>query len=298
MQTSVLEYHPLANIFPLLSGADYDGLKADVKEQGQLEPIILHEGKILDGRNRYRVCLDLGVNPITKDFEGEDPLAYVVALNLRRRHLTTAQRALIAVELGKEISVGSQSDSTASERVARILLPDAAKTMNVSPRSVSSAKRVLRDGAPNLVKAVKNGELSISIAEQLAKLPVHQQDELCDRGAKAMRLAAQRMKQPKEHSEDNSSQEAPEPQEAPQPEEFALLPSDDSNAKSTPSRKPSALLLFELADSGMQEGREAASVVEEILDAVDEGLDLQLLAFTTEIAVLLKDRIRSRVYRR
>ncbi|HCF3826995.1 TPA: hypothetical protein NID16_005274 [Pseudomonas aeruginosa] len=295
MQTSVLEYHPFANIFPLLSGADFDGFKADIQEQGQLEPIILLEGKILDGRNRYRVCLELGVTPITKDYDGGDPLAFVVALNLRRRHLTTAQRALIAVELAKE---DPQVDGDAAERAPRILLPNAAKTMNVSPRSVSSAKRVLRDGAPKLVKAVKNGEVSISIAEQLAKLPVQQQDELCDRGAKALRLAAQRMKQPKDRAEETPVQDAPDRREAPQPEEFALLPSDDSNATSEPTRKPSALLLFELADSGMQEGREATSVVEEILDAVDEGLDLQLLAFTTEIAVLLRDKIRSRLYRR
>lgn len=295
MQTSVLEYHPFANIFPLLSGADFDGFKADIQEQGQLEPIILLEGKILDGRNRYRVCLELGVTPITKDYDGGDPLAYVVALNLRRRHLTTAQRALIAVELAKE---DPQVDGDAAERAPRILLPNAAKTMNVSPRSVSSAKRVLRDGAPKLVKAVKNGEVSISIAEQLAKLPVQQQDELCDRGARALRLAAQRMKEPKDRAEETPVQDAPDRREAPQPEEFALLPSDHSNATSEPTRKPSALLLFELADSGMQEGREAASVVEEILDAVDEGLDLQLLAFTTEIAVLLRDKIRSRLYRR
>ncbi|MCG8911034.1 hypothetical protein [Pseudomonas sp. DP-17] len=294
MQTSVLEYHPFANIFPLLSGADYDGFKADVQEQGQLEPIILLEGKILDGRNRYRVCLELGMDPITKDFEGDDPLAFVVALNLRRRHLTTAQRALIAVELAKP----PKGDSDATEQSARILLPNAAKTMNVSPRSVSSAKRVMRDGAPKLVSAVKNGEVSISIAEQLVKLPIQQQDELCDRGAKALRLAAQRMKQPKDDSVDCFSQAAPEHREEPQPEKLALLPSVDTSAKSELSRKPSALLLFELADSGMQEGREAASVVEEILDAVDEGLDLQLLAFTTEVAVLLRDRIRSRVYRR
>ena len=54
--TERLEYHELANIFPLIQGVEFDELVKDIQWNGLQEPIILYEGKILDGRNRYNAC--------------------------------------------------------------------------------------------------------------------------------------------------------------------------------------------------------------------------------------------------
>ncbi|WP_374356448.1 hypothetical protein [Thermomonas sp.] len=56
-------------------------------------PIVLLDGKILDGRHRYRGCLDVGVEPRFTDFTGDDPVAYVTSENAARRHLTPSQLA-------------------------------------------------------------------------------------------------------------------------------------------------------------------------------------------------------------
>ena len=88
----MLEFHPVANIFPLMDGDDYTALVADIAEHGQREPIWLHDGMILDGRNRYRACMDLGLVPETQEYTGDDTHAFVVSLNLHRRHLTREQR--------------------------------------------------------------------------------------------------------------------------------------------------------------------------------------------------------------
>ena len=49
-----LEFHPLANLFPLIEGAEFDDLVADVKINGVRDPIRIFQDKILDGRNRHR----------------------------------------------------------------------------------------------------------------------------------------------------------------------------------------------------------------------------------------------------
>jgi ParB-like nuclease domain len=56
-------FHPLADVFPLMQGAEFKDLLEDIKANGQLEPIVLYENKILDGRNRYRACQASGVVP-------------------------------------------------------------------------------------------------------------------------------------------------------------------------------------------------------------------------------------------
>jgi ParB-like chromosome segregation protein Spo0J len=87
-----LEFHPLADIFPLVEGQDFAELVDDIREHGLHEPIVVYEDKVLDGRNRLRACEVAGIEPTFTVYSGDDPVAYVVSLNLRRRHLDTSQR--------------------------------------------------------------------------------------------------------------------------------------------------------------------------------------------------------------
>src|SRR5271157_775799 len=89
------EFHELANLFPLLENDKLKELVDGIKENGQLLPIVIFEGKILDGRNRYNACKLLGIEPLYENIETKDPLGYVLELNLKRRHLNESQRAVI-----------------------------------------------------------------------------------------------------------------------------------------------------------------------------------------------------------
>lgn len=90
-----LEAHEIATLFPTMSDVDLDHLRESIERQGQLDEILVFEGKILDGRHRYEACLELGREPKLREFKGtaQDAFVHSVALNLSRRHLTTVQRA-------------------------------------------------------------------------------------------------------------------------------------------------------------------------------------------------------------
>jgi hypothetical protein len=88
------KFHALASIFPLLDGDEFDALVADIRAHGLRQRIVLHEGAILDGRNRYRACIEADIEPRFEQFSGRDPLAFVLSLNLRRRHLNEISNCL------------------------------------------------------------------------------------------------------------------------------------------------------------------------------------------------------------
>lgn len=98
-----MQFHPLAEVFPLIDGAEFEELVASIKAHGLREPIVVFEGAILDGRNRYRACEKAGVEPRFEEFTGDDPLSFVEDINDKRRHYTSEQkRARAAAKLKAE----------------------------------------------------------------------------------------------------------------------------------------------------------------------------------------------------
>jgi len=97
-----MQDHPIAGLFPLIPQAELNELAESIQRSGQRDDIVLFEGMILDGRNRFRACAIAGVKPRTRIFDpkkdGPSPLRFVLDLNLSRRHLSTSQRAAIAAE--------------------------------------------------------------------------------------------------------------------------------------------------------------------------------------------------------
>src|SRR5262245_59019511 len=126
----MIPFHDAASIFPLLEGEEFESLKADILTRGLQEPIVLYEGKILDGRNRYRACLAVSVQPRFEQYRGDDPRAYVWSLNFERRHLTREQRAALAVRLREEgesirriAEMTGQDKNTVMKQVSEVQTP-------------------------------------------------------------------------------------------------------------------------------------------------------------------------------
>lgn len=190
--------HPITEAFPALSESDYQTLKADIAENGLLEPIWIDPKKrVIDGRHRLRACRELKITPEFQETEYEetDIPGIVVGLNLRRRHLNETQRAWVAAKLVPYFEKAAKGRPKGSKKVedgepapeadegeisanARSKIPakgkssaKAAKVVGVGSRSVEEAKRVLDNGCDELAAAVQAGEVACSDAARVAKEP-------------------------------------------------------------------------------------------------------------------------------
>ena len=197
-------FHPLADIFPWLEGAANDALREDIRQNGVREPIVFLDGAILDGRNRYQCARDLGIAYPRREFgsdplDGADPLAFVISLNLTRRHLSESQRASVAAKLANLNHGGDRkSDQGANlplePEAPAVTVAAAAEMLNVSERSVKSARKVQDKGAPELVAALDAGKVAVSTAAEIAELPKAEQAEVVARGEKEILAKAKEIK--------------------------------------------------------------------------------------------------------
>ena len=166
-----LALHPLCEVFPEITGEEFDALVADVKANGLREPIKLFDGQVLDGRNRYRACLAAGVEPIFTgaEFTG-DIASYVLSLNLHRRQMSKAQSAAVVAKITDWSKANQRGGRRATDDIPEIPLAtvaDRAKAAGVSERTQRTADRVAK-ADETLITDVAQGKLKLSAA--VAKL--------------------------------------------------------------------------------------------------------------------------------
>lgn len=173
VSAEALQDHPIASIFPLLNAQELAELAEDIRVNGMQIPIVLYEGKILDGRNRYRAAVMVGAHIPQTYYTGESPTGHVISLNLKRRQLTASQRAAVAAEALPHFEAeakkrqGARTDITAKlpECSTGESREKAAEATGASPRYVQEAK-ALRETAPEVFQQVLSGEKSIPEAKR------------------------------------------------------------------------------------------------------------------------------------
>ncbi len=224
-----LQSHELANLFPMMSGPEFESLVRDIQENGLTCPtILLHsDGRILDGRNRYAACRRLGIDIKTETFAGDDKaaLAHVVSVNLERRQLTTSQRAAIAAEIatlkhGEHLKTMPRDERGVPQKPKEAILPlrdsapqsgmntravgksrqEAADMVKVSKGTVKSATIVKRK-APHIHEMVRSGEVNVNTARLFVTLGDEQAIEAAKTGEDVRAGANKARQQTEERSE-------------------------------------------------------------------------------------------------
>jgi hypothetical protein len=188
-----MKFHEIANIWPMMDEMAINALAEDIKQNGQIEPIWIYEGKILDGRNRYSACKVAKVEPKTRQYCGSNPAQFAFSCNEQRRHLTSGQRAALAAEIKpilEKQALKRMSDGPKGLIIntkGQVKIPylcqsreQAAKITNTNGTYVDRAIAI-RSQAPEVFEKLKAGKLSMQDAiREVRRIPTEEwkKDEL------------------------------------------------------------------------------------------------------------------------
>ena len=196
-QETPTKFHPAASIFPLFEDDELQSLADSIRDNGLKESVKLHDGLVIDGRNRLAACRMAGVEPRfeTVDVNGS-PAAYVYAVNFNRRHLSEGGKQLAAgrykeqcaAEAKERQKAGgkqggkSSGDTRNGKPKVQATLPEPSKpasqardlagaAFGVSGKTVDAAAIVIAKAAPEVIKAVESGKMKVATAARLASAP-------------------------------------------------------------------------------------------------------------------------------
>ncbi len=186
---AIFHPHPLTAVVPRMSDSQFLVLRESVRARGFLPggEIVLYEGQILDGRHLYAACLAEGVTPRFREYTGDDPEGYVLAM-LTRRNLDKSRKALFAAGLPLR---------PAREGGSRRTQAQLALQFGVGRSTILEATRVLQHAVPDLKRMVENGQVTIKHADRICRLPVREQQRVVDAGAYSVKAKGGSLKKDK-----------------------------------------------------------------------------------------------------
>jgi hypothetical protein len=197
------QLHPLCTLFPRMSGAEFDALRDDIKANGLRSPIVLHSGMILDGGNRYRACVEAGVEPTFSEFDGGNLVSFVLSANLHRRNRSAGQQAAIVASATDWAKSHQRGGTGANQHKSKPEGPPVCSTVAERAALSGANERTQRDADklvkehPKLAKQVTQGVKSLYRAVQETKpakapaeaAPAETSDELAESRQAIVELA-------------------------------------------------------------------------------------------------------------
>lgn len=120
--------HPSADLFPLITGLEFQELCESIGKDGLERPVVLsHDGYLVDGRNRLRALLVTGATErfetLDEVYANDDYIGYVLRVNLHRRHMSPSMKAVLAVEVEKRYAALAKKRQGARNDLLKANIP-------------------------------------------------------------------------------------------------------------------------------------------------------------------------------
>ena len=183
---------PCCAAIPPMHHDEYQSLKASLLRNGQLDPILVFEDRIIDGRHRFSACNELGIKPVFKQFVGsyDEAKSMAFSVNINRRQLTMGQKALVAAKLTMP-STGESKNGNRAGIPAPLTQVEAASLFGISRDTVQRGCTLLREADPALIEEVRSASCGLHAAIESLKSNKGVRAALSLEERRALRLAAE-----------------------------------------------------------------------------------------------------------
>jgi ParB-like chromosome segregation protein Spo0J len=188
-----MKSHPYLSMVPEIAKKEFDDLRADINQFGQMFPVITCNGVIIDGRARWRACTMLDRKPKIeeRDLSEMQILDFVISANVHRRHLTKSQIAVIVglpyMREKAKLVAAEKAEKNRIEKLNRgkVSSPrpltyrgshesktakQTADVLGVNASILERAKTVEKK-APELIPPIARGETSVKAAYETLRQP-------------------------------------------------------------------------------------------------------------------------------
>ena len=218
-----------------LTPDELDALERSIVAEGCRDALVLWNDLLIDGHNRYAICQKHGLpfNTVqaTQFKNMDDVHLWMIDQHLGRRSVSDFQRGVLALRK-REIIATRRSAAAAAVMAAKADAPQAegeapwegetdpvvaaalasvakvpdealdtrealARVARLSSSQVKLIETIQQKAAPEVVAAVRSGDISLSTAAVVASLPVDEQQAVAAAGADELKQAAKRVRDAK-----------------------------------------------------------------------------------------------------
>ncbi len=227
-----------------LTADEHDALERSLLAEGCRDALVLWGNVLIDGHNRYGICMKHGLpfNTVqnTRFQSMEDVHLWMIEQHLGRRSVSDFQRGVLALrkraivearhraeqeQLRREsegeaaLSAApddADADTPPWEPAPKLSKAEIAREAKLSASQVSLIEKISAHAAQEVIEAVKAGDISLSAAAVVASLPEEEQRAAAQGGKSELKEAAKRVRESRRRPKAAAdSMAADAPQDAP-----------------------------------------------------------------------------------
>lgn len=201
-----------------LTTEEYEALERSLLEEGCRDALVLWGDVLVDGHNRYALCTKHGI-PFktvqnTRFTSMDDVRLWMIENHLGRRSVSDFQRGVLALrkkeilqqrqqalqaqQAARQAEANSEDEAAPAPATEPVVIPNRqalARAARVSSNTLGQIEKIQKAAAPELVRAVRSGEISINAAAAAAAMPVEQQVSAAAEGRKALKELARQARE-------------------------------------------------------------------------------------------------------